>query len=139
MLIYSFLQCPLGLTNINSLITFVADERIDYVSVTASWILSCSILTSLEELCTSSICKAWHTLQEHALSDCFNALFVFPCTRVSARFLSLLYAIIGGVWNAFAILSDLCSTGRCFRTILWMSGRCFEKVSTKGILSSFSS
>ena len=89
------------------------------------------------ELHTSSLCMALHTLQEHVLSVCFYALLVFPWTRVSARFLSRLYATIGGLWNAFAILSDLCSTGRCFLTILWMSGRCLEKVGTKGTLSSF--
>ena len=137
MFIYSLFQHALCFAHIHSFVTFAANEGIDNIPIAATWILSCLVF--------GVSCRTPYFLPVHSIAypkgACavflFHALLVLSWTRVSARFLSRLYATIGGFWNTSVILSDLCNTGRCFQTILWMSGRCLEKVSTKSTLSSF--
>jgi hypothetical protein len=67
-----------------------------------------------------------------------NSLLCFLWTRMSCRLLSLLNAAIGGFGNISFILSEVCNSGRCFRTNCPTFGSALENVNTKGILSVFS-
>ena len=137
MFVYSLLQHPFCFTNIHSFVTFAADERIDNIPITATHILSC-LLVGISGGTQYFISVHGITYPAGACTVClFQCLIGLPMDQGISQ---VLVPSIGHNWrflNAFAILSDLCSTGRCFLTLLWMSGRCLEKVSTNGTLSSF--
>ena len=66
-----------------------------------------------------------------------SVLFVLLCTKMSARFLCRLNAMIDGSGKTDFILSDLWRIDNRCCTILLTSGRALEYVITKGTLSSF--